>query len=105
MSSKSTEFGGFVYLRRNEKFEPDGKQPFLKGFINISPELLESLQKTEQDKFGNYKLEAAVWKGDDPEVLRGKAQLPYARKEEEEKPQASKTRKSPSRKAVSDEVF
>lgn len=90
--SKDNNYEGFVYLRKHERYEVGAKYPFLRGFINISPDILEQLQAQEPDKFGNYKLEVAVWKGDDPEVLKGNAQLPY-RKEEEapaRKPQAKK---------------
>jgi hypothetical protein len=73
-----------VYLKKNEKYSPDAKYPYLRGFLNISREQIEALLLTEPDaKYGTYKLDIAVWTGDVSGVLKGNATLPQPRGNEQ----------------------
>lgn len=67
---------GTAYLRRNESDKPNA--PYVKGFVSITPELLEALSNLEPDEYGTVKLEVALWASQDQAgVLKGTAQLPY----------------------------
>jgi hypothetical protein len=63
-----------VWLKKNEKYTPEGRQPYLKGFVNISREQIEALLATEPDQYGCYKLDAALWTSDQQGVLKGSVQ-------------------------------
>lgn len=67
------------YLKRNEKYEEDSKQPFLKGFAKLSKEQLDVLLESEPDSYDQYKLDIAFWKSEDG-VLKGNVNLPFKKK-------------------------
>lgn len=71
------KLSGYVLVSKNDGALKNDKAPQLKGFISISPELLEALKQTTPDKFGNYKLELALWRKESR--LQGSAKLPYVK--------------------------
>lgn len=77
---------GLVYMSKPDR--GDDSAPFAKGFVGVSKAMLRVLLDQEEDDYGSIKIDIAVWKkNNQPGVLTGKAQLPYAlRQQLENKP-------------------
>ncbi len=76
-NQKKDVLTGTAYLKRNQSDSP--KAPYIKGFVSITPELLQALSNLEPDDYGTVKLELALWSNEEqPGVLKGTAQLPYS---------------------------
>lgn len=84
---------GFAFISRNQS--DNEKAPYFKGFIKLSPQLIEYIKEAETDTDGNIKLEMSLWRKENgcsgsvtqPYVKGGKAAKPV------NKPQAKKEAK------------
>lgn len=75
--TESDPLTGIIYMSKPDN--GNDSAPFAKGFVGVSKEMLRVLLEQEEDDYGSIKIEVAVWKKDNqPGVLSGKAQLPYA---------------------------
>lgn len=90
--SNNKKVSGLVYISKNAS--DNEKAPLMKGFINITPELLEVLNSLEPDSYGSVKLEVALWKDQEKQgVLKGSATPPFKKESD-----YSKAKKQPVRK-------
>lgn len=79
--NNSNKPSGLVYISKNET--ENDKAPLFKGFINVTPELLEILNSAEPDSYGCVKLDVALWRdANKAGVLKGSATPPYKKNNE-----------------------
>jgi hypothetical protein len=102
---KDNDGKGFVWLKTN--VSDNEKAPFLKGFVNITEEMLELLNEAEADENGNIKVQLAIWKklDEDGDVVRGVFQGRAEVEEAEDKSSARISSKSKARGRRADKDF
>ena len=84
MAINKDPLSGFCYLSRVQKKKSD-KAPDIKGFVNITPELLAALNEMDVDDYGTFKLEVSLWKKPDTNgVYTGSVSRPYSVWKEDE---------------------
>lgn len=77
---------GFAYIKRNNS--ENEKAPYFKGFIRLTPALIEYINEAETDDDGNVKLEMSLWRKDDSSS--GSVSIPYNATKKENKAPAKK---------------
>lgn len=94
--AKNNNGNGYAWIKRNNS--DNEKAPYFKGFIRLTPELIEYINEAETDDDGNVKLEMSLWRKEDS--VSGSLTIPYNAK----KQQAAPVKKQTGNKAAGKKV-